>query len=512
VSAVAQKANMVKAMKTMKVKTVTKPKTVRHAPTKARRLGVTSLSGALMAMVKDKGGRTDLSYQDAPKAAKSTMHLIPITERAGYPVKFPKGAVDPKNWRTGLRMGKERGGKQVIVDFSRPAWLPDDWGVGVKATSPISRADIAPGNGGTYTVLMSPDGQTFYHRFAAEAYAGRKFTLEDGKNGQIRKAQLQAIQAVQLARAQIKDAQFTGSERFGLNPDGQFFKLLSPQERKCLPSKDAFHFCVVSARRASSPKGIQDVFMVQQQFLEAGVTPTWYVDEASLKDYRGLGLKAVVGGKLCAARNKALRDASRMGKACVQASDDISAWEYRHGKRASERTDDAQNKAHAFAQRFIVSPVAAARFILAKMRAAPDVQKPQLGGVYMLGSCSRTWAGDEFVRRHFILGDFFVVDKSHVRFDETMTLKEDYDFSCAHIKAHGSVLRCQRMTLVVKHYSNAGGAVDERDKKGQKERMNIAILNKKWPTCFRPNPKRKNEVIMRWKGAVDADDDDEMAC
>merc|ERR1712050_331543 len=100
-------------------------------------------------------------------------------------------------------------------------------------------------------------------------------------------------------------------------------------------------------------------------------------------------------------------------------------------------------------------------------------------------------------------------DKSKVRFDETMTLKEDYDFTCAHIKAHGSVLRCQRMTLNVKHYSNAGGAVDERDKKGQKERMNIAILNQKWPGCFRPNPKRKNEVIMKWRGAKGSDGDDD---
>jgi len=250
--------------------------------------------------------------------------------------------------------------------------------------------------------------------------------------------------------------------------------------------------------------------------MEAGVTPTWYVDEASLKDYRALGLKAVVGGKLTAARNKCLKDASRLGKVCVQVSDDISAWEYRHGKRAKQRSDDLQNAAHAAAQRYIVSPVAAARFILAKMRGALGPKKPQLGGVYMLGSCARTFSSDEFVRQHFILGDFFVVDKSKVHFDESMTLKEDYDFTCAHIRAHGSVLRCNRMTLSVKHYSNTGGAVDERDKKGKKERMNIAILHQKWPGCFRPNPKRKNEVIMKWrlggvnKNAEEADDDIEV--
>jgi len=356
---------------------------------------------------------------------------------------------------------------------------------------------------------MSPDGQTFYHRKDAEAHAGYEFTVEAGRNGQIRKAQLQAAQAIQVVRAQIKETVFTGSENVGVDPDREFFKILSAQERKCLASAEEFHFCIVSARRATSIQGVQDIFMVESQFKEAGVTPTWYVDEASLKEYRSLGLKAVVGGKLTVARNKALRDACKMGKVCVQASDDISAWEYRHGKRARERTDDAVNKACAAAQRFILSPVAAARFILAKMRAAPGDRKPQLGGVYMLGSCSRTFAGEEFARHHFILGDFFVVDKSSVRFDEAMTLKEDYDFTCAHIKAHGSVMRCQRMTLSVKHYSNAGGAVDERDRKGAKERYNIAILNEKWPGCFRPNPKRHNEVIMRWRGISNGDCDDD---
>jgi len=232
------------------------------------------------------------------------------------------------------------------------------------------------------------------------------------------------------------------------------------------------------------------------------------VDEGSLKDYQTLGLKAVVGGKLTPSRNKALHDARTKGKVCVQLSDDISAWEYREGKKASVRTDDAVNAAHAAARRYIVSPVAAARFILAKMRSAEKPQ-PKLGGVYMLGSCSRTFAGDAFGRQHFILGDFFVVDTgSKVNFDEEMRLKEDYDFACSHIKAHGSVMRCNRMTLAVKHYDNGGGACSNRDKKGLEEQRNVAILHRKWPKCFRANPKRKNEVIMKWKD-LPAEDDDE---
>merc|ERR1712232_339546 len=310
-------------------------------------------------------------------------------------------------------------------------------------------------------------------------------------------------------RSEGKSAQLIGTD-----PDDRLFQVLSPAERKHLVAKDKFHFAVVSARRATSVSGIADIFTVQTQLLEAGVTPTWYVDEDSLKDYQKLGLKAVVGGKLTAARNKALRDASKAKKICVQVSDDISAWEYRDGKQAKVRDFDALNKAFAATKRLIVSPVAAARFILAKMRGAEGAQKPKLGGVYMLGSCSAAMCGDMFQRQHFVIGDFFVVDVgSTVRFDEEMTLKEDYDFACAHIKKHGSVMRCNRMTLNVKHYDNGGGACSNRDKKGREEKRNIAILNRKWPSVFTANWKRKGEVIMRWKRddgtQGDADDDGE---
>lgn len=152
----------------------------------------------------------------------------------------------------------------------------------------------------------------------------------------------------------------------------------------------------------------------------------------------------------------------------------------------------------------ILSPVAAAQFILAKMRGSDE--KPKLGGVYMLGSCARTFFGDEFMSKHFILGDFFVVDVDNkVRFDEEMTLKEDYDFTASHIKEYGSVLRCQRMTLRVKHYDNSGGACTNRDGKGKEEQKNIAILKRKWPRAIRDHHTRKNEVILSWPSNNDAE-------
>merc|ERR1712187_164898 len=102
-----------------------------------------------------------------------------------------------------------------------------------------------------------------------------------------------------------------------------------------------------------------------------------------------------------------------------------------------------------------------------------------------------------------ILGDFFVTEPSSpCRFDTKMTLKEDYDFTCSHIHKHGSVLRCNRMFLTAKHSTNAGGAVASRDNAGQKEKLNIRILQSKWPKVFKVNTRRKGvagtEVQMRW--------------
>jgi len=491
-----------KAMKAVKKTNVGRGSEKTNEANKQRkRLSKSTLRSALVSGLKEQTGRKDIKFSAAPKVAEKCIGTVPIEQRAGYPLVFPKGSVNPKDWKTS-------NGVKIEVDFNRAAWLPDDWGQGVKMTQPSSRS--TGGGGGILTSFVGPDMKVFFHKKTTEAYVGRPLTNQEGFKGQVRLAQLQAKQAVQLARLQIKDVSKGGSlGLIGTDPDPEFFKLLSPSEKKCLPSKDEFHFCIVSARRATKVEGVRDIFMVQTQLVEAGVTPTWYVDAESLKDYQALGLRAVVGGKLTPSRNRALKDAKSKGKVCVQLSDDISAWEYRAGNKAAERTDDAVNAAHAAAKRFIVSPVAAARFMLAKMRSV-EGPKPKLGGVYMLGSCARTFGGDAFSRQHFILGDFFVVDVgSSVLFDEEMRLKEDYDFSCSHIKAHGSVLRCNRMTLNVKHYSNNGGAVSTRDSKGVEERRNIDVLNRKWPRCFRPNPKRKNEVIMRWKGSTDADDEEE---
>jgi len=123
------------------------------------------------------------------------------------------------------------------------------------------------GGGGILTTFVAPDGKCFFHKQTSEAYflkvEGRPMTEEDGFNGRVRMAKLQAEQQVQLARAQIKDlGNGRHPEMIGTEKDETFFKILSPSERRCLPKTTELYFAVVSARRAKNPEGVRDIFMV----------------------------------------------------------------------------------------------------------------------------------------------------------------------------------------------------------------------------------------------------------
>ena len=74
----------------------------------------------------------------------------------------------------------------------------------------------------------------------------------------------------------------------------------------------------------------------------------------------------------------------------------------------------------------------------------------------------------------FVIGDFMVIDpQSKPRFDEKMSLKEDYDFTAAHLKEYGVVARSNRVFCLAKHYVNSGGAVADRT--GAREQYHIAV-------------------------------------
>lgn len=285
--------------------------------------------------------------------------------------------------------------------------------------------------------------------------------------------------------------------KFSAKTDQALFACLDETERVHLPDSQEILFCVISARRMNAPEGIKDCLTVQRQLSEAGATPRWFVDSPSLERYRQVGFQAVPdGGSLVGARNKALEAAGKEKKVCCQISDDIRCWHYYVVPQGLVvKTDEEANDAVRRCRRLAVSPVAAARFLVAKMRA--NNPKPRLGGLLPTDNIARSLGKHHTSLQSFILGDFFVAESSSaVRFDTSFSLKEDYDFTCQHILKHGAALRSNRMCLTAKHRVNAGGACSVRD--SAEEQKNIATLRRKWPSVFRLHPTREDEVIMRW--------------
>eukprot|EP00927_Polykrikos_kofoidii_P066612 TRINITY_DN62178_c0_g1_i1.p1 TRINITY_DN62178_c0_g1~~TRINITY_DN62178_c0_g1_i1.p1 ORF type:complete len:616 (+),score=70.19 TRINITY_DN62178_c0_g1_i1:114-1850(+) len=401
----------------------------------------------------------------------------------------------PSHWPPGVR-----------VDIGRPvAWLPEGWGQGVKTTCVAK-----------LRAYISPEGKCYYHKPVVLALAAN----EQKQGGKALKSNTRQVwqyhdahtsRQLEWARGRaslaLADGTYFNRKSVTFANDEKLFATLTSAERAFLPRSGAdLYFAVISARRAGDEKGLRHITNVQVQLAYAGVTPTWYVDEASLAAYKKIGLRAKVGGKLVPSRNMALEDAAKMGKVCVQVSDDISRWDYYSGDLGRQVDLAAGNVAAKSADRFHVSPVAAARFMLAKLRAAAKAAKkgdaaPRLAGVFPLGNVGQSFTREAVSTEHFILGDFFVVESSSpCRFDSRMTLKEDYDYTCTHLATHGAVLRCNRMFISAVHETNAGGAVSERDESGQKERDNIEILQQKWPGAFYINGKRGDtQVVMSWR-------------
>jgi len=284
--------------------------------------------------------------------------------------------------------------------------------------------------------------------------------------------------------------------------DAVMMRTLSRAERQHVLPASSFHFAVISARRARTKIGRQDIARVQKSLCDHYASPIWYVDEASLNAYKELGVEAVVGGTITEARNAALVFAESHGQVCVQVSDDISGWTFLPVEEQS--TDKQQNNERVKSVAIDVSPLEAARYLVAKMRGSSLEPKPRLGGLY---PCKNgTWALENapFGAWDFIIGDFFVVDVAPaktdqhmpLRFDHAMTLKCDFDFTLQNLVRFGSVCRCNRLLINAKH-DQAGGASNVRDPRKEEEKFNAELLSAKWGALVRVRKTGKNIDIVK---------------
>lgn len=81
-----------------------------------------------------------------------------------------------RRWERWVGIRHFQGLAQDCRPASRPrahkAWLPDEWGQGVKQTQPTSRS--TGGGGGILTCYVAPDGKSFFHKETSQLYAGAR--------------------------------------------------------------------------------------------------------------------------------------------------------------------------------------------------------------------------------------------------------------------------------------------------------------------------------------------------
>jgi len=177
-------------------------------------------------------------------------------------------------------------------------------------------------------------------------------------------------------------------------------------------------------------------------------------------------------GNLMQSRNFALDHSFKERKICVQLSDDI--------KKVTVNKNFGEQKK--------IELDKAIKDIVNKFN--------KVKGVKLLGippTDNFFFAKNIVSANTFCIGDLLFIKPNNLRFDEQLTLKEDYDYTLQHQEKWGTI-RYQKYLFTFEHYSNKGGAVDIRNDK--EEKKNILILKSKWGNKVRLNPKRKNEILI----------------
>ncbi|KAF8855585.1 hypothetical protein BDZ45DRAFT_501356 [Acephala macrosclerotiorum] len=212
----------------------------------------------------------------------------------------------------------------------------------------------------------------------------------------------------------------------------------------------------------------------------SGLGVTWVLHPSELTLYTSSGAtRTLSGGTLCQSRNAALQHAFSKNLVCVQLSDDLEHvfWWTKNGlerikitlETATLRTYEIMEKESLFLGGGM--PTANAQF-------ASFVQDPE---------------GKGFTRFNFILADFMVIRPTSLRFNETLTLKEDYEFTVQHIKAYGGAVRLLQLMPKFKHYTKKGGCGTYRS--AEAELRNIGILKSRHPGWWRKG-RNENEVQL----------------
>ena len=229
---------------------------------------------------------------------------------------------------------------------------------------------------------------------------------------------------------------------------------------------DPCFIAVVSHKRAGS------VASMQKRCGEV----TWFVGDTEKQDYIAAGATRVVeSGRLCRSRNATLDAGFVDCEYVVQLSDDLGGLHVAESKQSK--------RAVVFEE--------AIELMLRAMRSSGA----RLAGAAPTANLFYFNPKKPIQTNGFIVGDMIVVRKTSLRFDEAMSLKEDYDYTLQHIRHYGAVVRLNGIMATFAHRTNRGGACSYRT--AQLEQQMIAYLKSKWPGMVKDNPRRPNEILLR---------------
>jgi hypothetical protein len=206
------------------------------------------------------------------------------------------------------------------------------------------------------------------------------------------------------------------------------------------------------------------------------VEATWYVGNNEKNDYRS-AKKVIESGGLCESRNRILLEAFKRGLTAVELSDDLKGLSLAIDKE-NKRNMDFTESLDLIYNRMV-----------------------EHGAYY--GGCAPTdnlfyFNPDKKISfTKFIVGDFILIRSCDIFFDENLKLKEDYDYTLQHLYKYEKVLRCNDILASFLHRSNKGGAVAVRT--SDLEQESIKRLHDKWGEQIVLNPRRENEILMKYK-------------
>lgn len=211
---------------------------------------------------------------------------------------------------------------------------------------------------------------------------------------------------------------------------------------------------------------------------------TFFVNNGEKESYIAEGAKSVIesGDNICAARNRAIIEANKLGVPCIQVSDDLR---YLRKIYFPEGEDKRQ-----------VCPIDFEEVVLAMVKELKR-KKFYYGGVAVTSNRMNYRKGVDFDYDKLIVNDLICImpDCPWV-FDEYVALKEDYDFTLTNILLNGGVVRCNQFFGQFPHRENDGGANLYRNTSSESE-ANKKIIEK-WGDFIKLHHSRENQISFNY--------------